>query len=74
VVAVLGSVVSVAYYLRVARHVWTAGVEERRLLGARGPVAAVVASGVLAVLLGVYPALVFAAGLTGAGPVVVAGR
>jgi hypothetical protein len=37
-------------------------------------VAAVVASGLLAVLLGVYPALVFAAGITGAGPVVIAGR
>ena len=39
-----------------------------------GNLAAVVVSGVLSVLLGLYPVLVLAAGVTGAGPVLVSGR
>jgi NADH-quinone oxidoreductase subunit N len=74
VIAVLASVVSVAYYLRVVYHVWTPGPEERRLFRARGPLIAVVASGVLAVVLGIYPTVILVAGLAGAGPVVIAGR
>jgi NADH-quinone oxidoreductase subunit N len=74
VIAVLASVVSVAYYLRVVYHLWTPGAEERRLFRARGPLVAVVASGLLAIVLGIYPTLVLVAGLTGAGPVVIAGR
>jgi NADH-quinone oxidoreductase subunit N len=73
VVAVLASVVSVAYYLRVVYHVWTPAPEGRAVLRARAPLIAVAASGLLAVVLGIYPTLVLVAGLTGAGPVVSAG-
>jgi NADH-quinone oxidoreductase subunit N len=74
VIAVLASVISVAYYLRVVYHVWTPGAEARRLTRARGPIVAVVASGVLAVLLGIYPTFLLVAGLAGAVPVLGAGH
>ena len=74
VVAVLASVISVAYYLRVVYHVWTPGFEARRFLRARGPVVAVVVSGIFAVILGIYPTVVLVAGLTGAAPVLGAGH
>ena len=73
VIAVLASVVSVAYYLRVVYHLWTPVPEARPVLRARGPLVAIVASGLLSLILGVYPTLVLIAGLTGAGPVVSAG-
>jgi NADH-quinone oxidoreductase subunit N len=74
VIAVLASVVSVAYYTRVIYHVWGFGGQERRFVRARGPVIAIVASGVLALVLGIYPTFVLVAGLAGAGPVLGAGR
>ena len=74
VLAVLTSVISVYYYLRVALHVWTPLAEVRELLGAPGPVAAVAASAVLALGMALYPALVFGAGLLGAAPVLPPGR
>jgi NADH-quinone oxidoreductase subunit N len=74
VIAVLASVISVAYYLRVVYHVWSPGVEARRLLGARGTLVAVVASGILAVILGIYPTIILVAGLAGAGTVLGAGH
>jgi NADH:ubiquinone oxidoreductase subunit 2 (subunit N) len=66
---VLTSVVSVAYYLRVVVHVWTPLPEAREMTSTPGPVVAVTASALLSVLLGLYPALVFGAGLLGAGQV-----
>ena len=74
VLAVLTSVLSVYYYLRVALHVWTPLAEVRELLGARGPVLAVTASALLALGMAFYPALVFGAGLLGAAPVLPPGR
>jgi NADH-quinone oxidoreductase subunit N len=74
VIAVLASVVSVAYYLRVVVHVFRVPEEMREVAPDRGPVVAVVASAVLAVALGLYPTFVFAASLLGAGPVLTAGR
>lgn len=67
VIGVLTSVVSVAYYLKVVVHVWTPLAEARELVGERGPVLAVGASGALAVAMGLYPALVLGAGMLGAG-------
>jgi NADH-quinone oxidoreductase subunit N len=72
VIAVLASVISVAYYLRVVYHVWTPGPEEAHLRRMPGPLVAVLASGILAVILGVFPTLILVAGLTGAAPVLVA--
>jgi hypothetical protein len=37
-----------------------------------GPLVAVLASGILALILGVFPTLILVAGLTGAAPVLVA--
>jgi NADH-quinone oxidoreductase subunit N len=69
VIGVLTSVVSVAYYLRVLLHVYTPPPERREFFGAPGPVAAVTASAVLAVLLGILPSLVQGASLLSAAPV-----
>jgi NADH-quinone oxidoreductase subunit N len=76
VIAVLASVVSVAYYLRVVYHVWSPAAEgERQLARERGALASVLISGALALLLGLFPTLILVAGLTGAGPVLLtAGR
>jgi NADH:ubiquinone oxidoreductase subunit 2 (subunit N) len=76
VIAVLASVVSVAYYLRVVYYVWTPGAEEeRRLARERGAFASVLISGALALILGIFPTLILVAGITGAGPVLLtAGR
>jgi NADH-quinone oxidoreductase subunit N len=72
VIAVLASVISVAYYLRVVYHVWTPSAEEAHLRRMPGPLVAVLASGILALILGVFPTLILVAGLTGAAPVLVA--
>jgi NADH-quinone oxidoreductase subunit N len=74
VIAVLASVISVAYYLRVVYHVWTPGAEARRLTRARGPVVAVVVSGIFALILGLFPSILLVAGLAGAAPVLGAGH
>jgi NADH-quinone oxidoreductase subunit N len=76
VIAVLASVVSVAYYLRVVYYVWTPGAEEeRRLARERGAFTSVLISGALALILGIFPTLILVAGITGAGPVLLtAGR
>ena len=74
VVAVLTSVISVAYYLRVVLHVWTPQpefVETDRRTG-RLVAGAVLLSGLLSVAMGIFPSVVQAAGFLGAGPV--AGR
>jgi NADH-quinone oxidoreductase subunit N len=68
VIAVLGSVVSVAYYLRVVLHVFTPSAEAREVDRTPGPLVAVTVSAVLAVILGIFPSVVQAAGVLGAGP------
>ncbi len=74
VIGVLTSVVSVYYYLRVVFHVWTPVSGRPALESSPAPVAAIAASALLAVALGVYPSIVFAAGILGSGPVLAAGR
>jgi NADH-quinone oxidoreductase subunit N len=74
IVAVLFSVVSVAYYFRVLAHVWMRPevVEARPLAAWRLPRLALLASGLLALGLGVYPSIVYGLGLIGAQNVVAA--
>jgi NADH-quinone oxidoreductase subunit N len=68
VIAVLTSVISVAYYLRVVVHVYTPVGETREIDRMPGPLVAVTVSAVLAVILGIFPWVVQGAGLLGAGP------
>jgi NADH-quinone oxidoreductase subunit N len=68
VIGVLTSVVSVAYYLRVVVHVFTPTAEAREVDRTPGPLVAVTVSAVLAVILGIFPSVVQAAGVLGAGP------
>jgi NADH-quinone oxidoreductase subunit N len=75
VLAVLASVVSVYYYLRVLVHVWTRAPEKRPALAmhpALGPSFAVGVSAVLALALGLYPTFLLGWGLIGSSPVVIA--
>ncbi len=74
VLAVLMSVVSVYYYLRVVVHVWSPLGAPLRLRSPLGPLLAVGVSGVMAVALGVYPSLLFGLGVLGAGSASVGGR
>ncbi|HZU15030.1 MAG TPA: NADH-quinone oxidoreductase subunit N [Candidatus Dormibacteraeota bacterium] len=70
VIAVLASVVSVAYYLRVVLHVWTPLPEAPLELSMRpGPVLAMVSSGILSVVFGIYSPLLLGAALAGALPI-----
>jgi NADH-quinone oxidoreductase subunit N len=69
VIAVLTSVLSVAYYLRVVLHVYTPLAEVREVDRPRGPMVAVTVSAVLAAALGLAPWLIQGAGL-GAGPLI----
>lgn len=74
VIAVLTSVLSVYYYLRVVYHVWTPVVGDRPVPSRAGSTAAAAAAAVLAVALGVYPTVLFAAGTLGATQVLASGR
>jgi NADH-quinone oxidoreductase subunit N len=73
VIAVLTSVLSVSYYLRVVVHVYTPLADVREVDQAPGPLIAVGVSGVLSVALGVFAWVVQTAGVLGAGPLI-AGR
>ncbi|HEY4025715.1 MAG TPA: NADH-quinone oxidoreductase subunit N [Candidatus Dormibacteraeota bacterium] len=73
VIAVLTSVLSVAYYLRVVVHVYTPLAEVPEVDRPRGPMVAVTVSAVLAVALGIVPFVIQGAGVMGAGPLI-AGR
>lgn len=74
ILAVLMSVVSVFYYFRVVVHVWTPpAAPEARFAVPAGAGLAIILSGVLAVLLGLFPALLFGLAQVGAAPVVAAG-
>jgi NADH-quinone oxidoreductase subunit N len=72
IVAALASVVSVAYYLRVVFHVYTPARGRREEPASRLSLATVVISAVLAIALGLYPTLLFAGSILGAGPVLAA--
>jgi NADH-quinone oxidoreductase subunit N len=78
VIAVLASVVSVAYYLRVVVHVYTRPAQERVSEDpvsqpSAGPLIAVMVSALLSVLLGIGPFALQNAGVLGASPLI-AGR
>jgi NADH-quinone oxidoreductase subunit N len=74
VLAVLMSVVSVFYYFRVVAHVWTRPAEPEVRFGVpAGASLAIILSGVLALVLGLFPALLFGLAQLGAAPVVAAG-
>jgi len=68
VLALLMSVVSVFYYIRVLITVWSAGPASERV---RAPISsnfAIVLSGAASILLGLYPTALLIAGQIGAGP------
>jgi NADH-quinone oxidoreductase subunit N len=69
VIAVLASVVSVYYYLRVVFHVWQPDPAERRLVASPVSVAATLVPGLLALVMGFLPTFVLTHGLTGAAQV-----
>jgi NADH-quinone oxidoreductase subunit N len=71
ILAALASVVSVAYYLRVILHVWTPARGRREEPASKVSLVAVLVSAVLAIGLGLYPTLLFAGSIVGAGPVLV---
>jgi NADH-quinone oxidoreductase subunit N len=66
VLAVLSSVVSVAYYVRVIYHVWLPSSEPREVRESPLSTAAIAASLVLATLMGIFPGLAFGAALLAA--------
>ena len=70
--AVLMSVVSVYYYLRVVIHVWTPLESGEKGRYAIGPVSAVMVSALMSLVLGLLPSILFGLGLVGAGTVVAA--
>jgi NADH-quinone oxidoreductase subunit N len=77
VVAVLASVVSVYYYLRVLVHVWSPLPEARRAVlpsGTRGVRLVVGFSAVFAVVLGIVSGPLLQMSLSGAAPLFLAGR
>ena len=72
VLAVLMSVVSVYYYVRVLVPVWAPSARTDGLRASVSATAAIAISGVASVLLGVYPTWALLAGQVGSGPI--AGR
>jgi NADH-quinone oxidoreductase subunit N len=69
IVAVLTSVLSVAYYLRVVFHVWTPVTEGRAVDRTPGPLIAVGVAALVSIVLGILPFMVQGAGFVGASPV-----
>ena len=75
VVAVLMSVVSVYYYFRVVVHIWTRpAVEGTRFHVSPGAILVIGASGIMAILLGILPTLLFGLAQIGAAPVAAIGH
>jgi NADH-quinone oxidoreductase subunit N len=75
VVAVLMSVVSVYYYFRVVVHLWTRpAVEGTRFHVPAGAILVIGASGIMAILLGILPSLLFGLAQLGASSVSAAGH
>ena len=69
VVAVLMSVVSVFYYIRVLIPVWSAAPARERVPASVSSAFAIVLSGAASILLGVYPTALLIAGQIGANPI-----
>ena len=69
VLAVLMSVVSVFYYVRVLVPIWAPSTRLDRVPASVASTATVVLSGAASVLLGVYPTTLLIAGQLGAGPI-----
>jgi len=75
VIAVLMSVVSVYYYFRVVVHLWTRpAVEGTRFAVPAGAILVIGLSGVMALLLGILPSVLFGLAQLGAAPVSAAGH
>lgn len=74
VIAVLASVVSVVYYLRVVWHVYTPARGRRDQPEARLSLVTVLVSGILSLALGVYPTLLLAGSIFSSGAGLTAGR
>ena len=70
VLAVLMSVVSVFYYIRVLAPVWSPAPAAKRVRGSISSNFAIVLSGVASIALGVYPTALLIAGQLGATPIV----
>ena len=70
VLAVLMSVVSVFYYIRVLIPVWSPSTAVDRLRGSVSSNFAIVLSGVASIVLGLYPTALLIAGQLGATPIV----
>ena len=69
VVAVLMSVVSVFYYIRVLIPVWSAAPARERVPASVSSAFAIVLSGAASILLGLYPTALLIAGQIGANPI-----
>ena len=69
VVAVLMSVVSVFYYIRVLIPVWSAAPAQQRVPASVSSAFAIVLSGAASILLGLYPTALLIAGQIGAKPI-----
>ena len=69
VIAVLMSVVSVFYYIRVLIPVWSPAPAPERLTGSLSGTFAIVLSGVASIVLGLYPTTLLIAGQIGANPI-----
>jgi NADH-quinone oxidoreductase subunit N len=69
VLAVLMSVVSVYYYIRVLVPVWSPAASAERVPGSISSKAAIYLSGVASLALGVYPTALLIAGQIGANPI-----
>ena len=69
VVAVLMSVVSVFYYIRVLIPVWSAAPAQERVPASVSSAFAIVLSGAASILLGLYPTALLIAGQIGANPI-----
>ena len=69
VLAVLMSVVSVFYYVRVLVPVWSPAPARERVPASFSSSFAIVLSGAASILLGVYPTALLIAGQIGAGPI-----
>ena len=69
VVAVLMSVVSVFYYVRVLIPVWSPSPRAERVPASLSSAATIVLSGAASILLGLYPTTLLIAGQLGAGPI-----
>jgi NADH-quinone oxidoreductase subunit N len=69
VLALVMSVVSVYYYVRVLIPVWTPSPRANRVVASAGPTTAIVLAGLASLALGLYPTTLLLAGQLGATPI-----